>query len=355
MVAGMLATFVLSLALVAIEKTINKFDLIVWLFLLLIGSASLLNGTDWKNWLYISSSIVAYTILFHFYHDYYKALIYTATLVFSVGIYLQLLQCILHPELWIIREEKVNTTYLLGGNYNQIGARTLIAFTLGIMSVHYNKRWLINFVPLLIAGLTIQCMVQSMTSLGCIILFLLLMLIRNKRLLRIGIVGIFSGWAFFQIVVCFRGSGLENNELAVWFIEDVLHKDITFTYRTYMWDAALRVIGQSPIWGYGLVGKEWFYSNMSTIAIGAHNFILNTMVYGGILSMILYGILIFLCFRNLRNYNSMSSLRLKTSFGILCIMMLFEAYEIPIVLFLLCVMYHYQEFGEKTSKHEKTE
>ena len=66
----------------------------------------------------------------------------------------------------------------------------------------------------------------------------------------------------FQILVCFNGKGIENNKFMVWFIEDVLGKDITFTNRTQLWDAALRVIVDSPIWGYGFPDKIWYLSKM---------------------------------------------------------------------------------------------
>jgi len=339
--AGSLLAFMMAVGLMLRKKTITRFDLTVVLFLLLIGCSSLMNGTDWKNWTYISMSVLAYLIVISYYENQYKVIVIAALVVLSVGVYAQLLQCILHPEMWMIKDDKINNGYLLGGNYNQIGIRVLLAFSLGMMSIRYNKWWLLNLIPLLVAGLVVLSMVRSMTSLSCIILFLLFTLIRNPHLLRIGLIGLYTGWLLFQCIVCFSGTDLANNEFALWLVEDVLGKDITFTGRTYMWDAALQTISGSPVWGYGFVDKDWFYSNMSSRAIGAHNFILNTMVYGGVISVLLYGRIMMLSIRHLRTYNDRDSLRLIATFGLLCIMMLFEAYNIAVVFFVLAVMYYY--------------
>ena len=97
----------------------------------------------------------------------------------------------------------------------------------------------------------------------------------------------------------------------------------------------------SPIWGYGFVDGDWFIANMSSRAAGAHNFILNTMVYGGIILLILYITIIFKSLQNLLRINDIYAKRLLLIFGVISIMMLFEAYPTPLVFLLLTIMYYY--------------
>lgn len=346
--AAMLSVSLMAGYLLIRQQTLSRYNLVVLLYLLLIAGVSLMSGTNWKEWIYVSLAIVSALILFHYYRNQYQALVIGALIVLSIGVYTQLLQCVLHPEMWLIRDDKMNTGYILGGNYNQIGSRVLFAFALGTISVQYSKWWYLNLIPLVIAGLAIQSMVQSMTSFSCILLFLLFCLIRSRKLMRWGLIGLYSGWILFQCVACFSGTGLENNETISWFVEDVLGKDMTFTGRTEMWDAALHAISRSPIWGYGFVGKEWYLSNMTTRAIGAHNFILNNLLFGGISTLLLYATMIAMSIRHLLRQGNREALLLIAAFGCLSTMMLFETYPVPIVLLMLSMMYYYQPVAAKS-------
>lgn len=339
--AGMMMAFFVSTFLLIRKKTLHLFDIYILLFAIILEGISILNGTDWKNCLYIIFSIFTYLFLFNYYQKRYKTLIMGISLVLSVAIYCQLFQCIIHPEMWLLEDTKENHGFILGGNYNQMGSRIIIALTTGMLTTQYSKWFRFNLIPLFISCFAILFMVRSMTALSCLFLFLIFFFIRNKRLLSFSTLCMYIGIIFFQVFVCFSGKGFENNELARWFIIDILGKDMTFTGRTDMWDSALRVISDSPIWGYGLVDADWFTANMSTRAIGAHNFILNTMIYGGIILLILYITIVIHCIQRLIRINDINSKRMIAIFGIISIMMLFEVYEMPLVFLLLTIMYYY--------------
>jgi O-antigen ligase len=353
--AGMLLAFFGSLVLLGRQRTLHLYDFLVLLFVFTLEGITLLNGTDWKNGLYLTLSISAYIFLFNYYQEQYYTLILGILFVLSVAIYCQVFQCIAHPEMWLIEETKQNYGFILGGNYNQMGSRLMIALTAGIISVRYSKWFWMNLVPLFLCCFTILFMVKSMTALSCLFLFLLFFLIQNKRLLSFGATCVYVGVILFQGIVCFSGTGLENNDLARWFIVDVLEKDMTFTGRTEMWDSAIRVIVGSPLWGYGFVDSDWFNTHMSNRAIGAHNFILNTMVYGGIILLALYFAIILKSIGNLIRINDIYSIKMIAAFGVMSIMMLFEAYETPLVFLLLTIMYYYpgQESPESLNPNAK--
>lgn len=340
-VAGMLLAFFGSLVLLGRQRTIHRFDFLVLMFVFTLEGISLMNGTDWKNWLYATMSISAYLFIFNYYQEQYRTLILSILIVLSIAVYCQLYQCATHPEMWLIEENKDNHGFLLGGNYNQMGSRLIIALTAGMLSIRYSKWLWLNLIPLFISCFAILFMVRSMTALSCLFLFLVFFLIPGKRLLSFGTICLYIGVILFQVIVCFSGTGLENNELARWFIVDVLGKDMTFTYRTHMWDSALRVFFNSPIWGYGFVDSDWFRAHMTNRAIGAHNYILNTMVYGGILLLALYILIALRSIWHLIRINDTCSIRMIAAFGVMCIMMLFEVYETPLVFLMLTIMYYY--------------
>ena len=339
--AGMLAAFLIALFLVIRDKKIHSYDLLVFAFMMFLEVVSLMNGTDWKNWFYVALTISTYLLLFNYYQDKYYTILLSILFVLSVAIYCQLFQCVLHPEKWIVEDAKDIHGFLLGGNYNQIGSRVIVALAVNIITANHNKWLKYNLALLIVCSFAILFMVRSMTSLSCMFLFLFLYLIRNQKLLSLGIVSLYIGAILFEVIVCFSGTGLQNNELASWFIKEVLGKDMTFTGRTYMWDSALRVIAESPVWGYGFVDREWYLSHMSTLAIGAHNYILNVLIFGGIILLALYIATIAKSIWHLSNINDIYAKRLMMAFGVLTIMMLFEVYETPFVFLLLTIMYYY--------------
>ena len=63
-----------------------------------------------------------------------------------------------------------------------------------------------------------------------------------------------------------------DNNFAVWFVEDILKKDMTFTDRARVWIEAVVLILDSSWYGYGIQPPEWFDSHFNVLS--AHNFIL---------------------------------------------------------------------------------
>lgn len=323
------------------QNTLSKYGLLNVLFLGFLVSVSILSGNDFKNAIYISLEIILILVLMRYYRERMKMVIICFALSLSLCIYCNVLHMSQHPELWIVEEEKAGRGYLLGGNYNGMGIRMIVALITNIACLKFSKWWLINLIPLIIACILPLFIVGSMTSLTSIIIFLLFCLLPSSRIRRMATIGMFSFFLLFQIFVVFSGNGIEHNDLAVYFIEDVLHKDITFTYRTYMWDSALSLIAKSPIWGHGYADEAWFRANMSNFAIGPHNFILSVLIYGGVVLLILY---ITICFKALLSiFACKDHIAEIVCFGVvtLMFMMLMEMYPYPLVFYLLALAYYY--------------
>ena len=338
---GTIAVLFVSIGFLLLRKKIHTFDIIVLLYIVILEVVSALNGSEWKFWLWHMFSITAYLLIFNYYETRYHTIILAIILVLSIAIYCQLYQCVMHPEMWLLKDEKNIRGYILGGNYNGIGIRMLIAITASMIGLKYSKWIKINLITLTISCFAILFMVRSMTSLSGIFILLFLFLIKNKKLLLFGTIGMYAGAFLFQTFVCFSGTGLENNEFASWLVKDVLEKDLTFTNRTYIWDSAIRVFAESPIWGYGFFSTEWFKAHIAAEG-GMDNFIICHMIYGGIILLSLYTILVLKTLFLLITIKDLTAIRLMAVFGVLSIMMLFEAYDTPLVFLLLTMMYYYQ-------------
>lgn len=319
--------------------TVSRYVAVIILFQLLLFTSTVINGTDVKNSFYTGCSLIFIAIASDYFKDRFHFLVCAFALSFSFCAYLNFFHLLTHPDLWIVDDSKATQGYILGSNYNQMGCRLLCAVGTSIVCLRCSKWWILNVIPVTLVSIVTLAIVRSMTSLTGIFLFLLFCLIPSRKLLKTGIVALMAAVVFFQIFVCFQGKGIENNSLAVWFVEDVLGKDITFTYRTYLWDAASKVFVNSPIYGYGLVSGDWYYSHMSSFAKGPHNFIWGILIYGGILLLALFTYISYMVFIKLPATNDRSVLLIYAISAVMFTMMVMEVYPIPFIITLLTLAF----------------
>lgn len=342
--------FLWSLVLTIRSGSVSRLFFFSSFFLLLVEVVSLATKVEWKEWIYISLDVTLLMFMFHYYQTNLRPLLLGLALGFSVSVYGQLFQCISDPDLWLLQDEKSNVGYLLGDNYNGIGCRIVLALLTGILVLKISKWWWINLIPLIASSLAILFMVRSMTSVTCIILLLALCLLPNKRLQRWACFGIFAVVILFEVFVCFQGKGFENNDLARWFLVDVLGKDMTFTGRTNMWDAALHILTESPLWGFGYPDAQWFYSNMSSQAMGSHNFILGVLINGGLIGLTLYIYAFHLAFSKLLVQKDYYSNVILVSMAAFSVMMLMEYYPVDFSLCIFTLAYYYGQIKDTDTK-----
>lgn len=345
---SLLCTLVASYLIVR-KKSICNLDLLYLLFFFLITAVTIVNGLDFKNWIFNSTNLLIPLFLFGYYKENPKPLLIGAAIGFSIAIYIGAAQIITHPDMWILEDSKENKGYLLGGNYNQVGCRLIVGILTNIVCLKISRWFSINVFLLCAISLAILLMVQSMTSLSCIIMFLLVSICPNINLQRLIIWSLLIFAILFEVFVCFSGKGLENNEFATWIIVEVLGKDITFTNRTDMWDSAMRVIAESPIWGWGNPNEEWYVRHMSSHAIGAHNLILTILIYGGIMALALYISMFVMSLRKLFRSNGRMVNCVFASITMVSFMMLMEVYPTNCFMFLFIIAYYYNAIFEPST------
>lgn len=339
---GELASFFFMFFLFIRNKKISQYGLLYVVFFFFLLGITLLNGQDIKDGIYTAISVWLNLMLFSYYRNHTKMIICSFCIALSFCVYANFLHLITHPSLWQIQTEKEGTGYLLGYNYNQMGCRLMIALATNVACTGFSKLWKINFIALAITCIASLSFVGSMTSLSMTSILLVFCLIPSARLRKIGIISLFVVYALFQTFVVFSGKGLENNETAVYIIEDILHKDISFTHRTYMWDSALKIIAESPIWGWGFVSLDWYKSFMNSYASGPHNFILSVFVNGGILLFSLLATIAYKTYIASKSY--MTERRGQCLiFATVCLlfMSLMEMYPYPIMFYIFTLMFYY--------------
>lgn len=339
----MLLTACASVLLVVHNRGISRYVFSLIAMLLWIAVVTMLHGNNLKDWLYSCSGIVALLFLFDYYRDNIFPLIIGALIGFTIAIYAGLWQLITNPSLWVqINEgENVVSGFLLGGNYNQMGTRLLCGVVLNILCLKYSRWFWITLIPLILTCIALLLMVQSMTSLVSLLLLLIFCCLPGTKFPRFCITGLICAVVLFQVLVCFNGKGIENNETATWFIVDVLGKDITFTNRTELWDSAMRLFASSPLMGYGYPTSDWYYSNLASTAVGPHNMILGFMIYGGIIGTAIFVVLLLYTLVQVLKVKDRFATALYAMVAVLLLMSLMEMYSLPMISFMIILTYYY--------------
>ncbi len=343
--------FLVLLFLYLREKEVYRLDMVLFFYYLLLLVFTILNGTDIKNAVYRTIEATLLIMLLHYFRHRLPLLIQAFAVGFSIAVYCNAVNMALHPE-WLFTKEIDG--FLLGVNYNQMGCRLICAVITNILCLRINKWWIINVIFLTIIAIATLLLVNSMTSFSCLTLFVLLCFVPSVQLKKIFAIGIFAFVLLFEFVVVFSGESLANNELAVYIIVDVLGKDITFTLRTELWDAGMKLFAESPFIGYGLVDNEWYRTHMVARAIGPHNMILGIMINGGLTLLTLMGMYITVAVKN--SYKQIDNMLATLLMGIgFCFMMMtMEVYPSFFLFYLFALVYYYPQLqGIIDSKKSK--
>lgn len=105
---------------------------------------------------------------------------------------------------------------------------------------------------------------------------------RGQRLFNFLTVQCVSIGLFFSVVL-FR-----LQDIFAFFIEGVLHKGLSFTGRTDIWDKAVTMILESPMLGYGFAQSGKVYRLRKGKYYHAHNVFLEILMEGGVCALIAY-------------------------------------------------------------------
>lgn len=166
----------------------------------------------------------------------------------------------------------------------------------------------------------------SGNSLVAIILFDLFIIFKNRIIHNSNIFN-YTNYLIVHISLFVSIVILRLQKIFSWLVVDILHKNLTFTGRTYIWDSTLELISRRKVIGYGVET-----SFIRTFKLGnknathAHNHILEIVYKSGIIGMIIYMYILYIVGKSL-NYYKKNIISAIISFSILIffIMMLIEA------------------------------
>lgn len=117
-------------------------------------------------------------------------------------------------------------------------------------------------------------------------------------------------------------------------IVDILHKDLTLSKRTLLWDKAISIIEENKLIGVGIQKSEFMIKEIS--AYHAHSNFLNVMLQAGIIGVFIYLFIIFNTFKRLhKNSKNIISQLVAFTIFVMLIMLLVDTFDITANLFML--------------------
>ena len=250
--------------------------------------------------------------------------------------------------------QTTNTSYyLLGGNYNQMGRTIIPAITImGFYRMLYNRKSTALMLLIICSILTLG-IVGSKTSIVGIAILIAFYFIKSYRTRKRLLILFILAYFVFQAIVVFGLYDLSKNEYIVYFVEDVLKKDLTFTNRTRVWAQSILLILKSPIVGFGYQSDAW-YTNILHVTT-AHNLILGQLISGGIIGLSLFVVIIMTAIRKHLRHPFPASQFLLCGFCTFLFMMIMEVYPLTYIVLLLLLLYYSEQFEISSQPENKTE
>lgn len=201
--------------------------------------------------------------------------------------------------------------FLFGGkNQMQMFFLPAIFCNYALSIVKYGK---IKVSYLFFIILDIITIIMCGSTTGILAIMLFLFLINFRKLIKINIY-IYIIILIIALVLIFNTEYILKFNFLKYIIVDVLHKDLTFTARTKIWNYIFPYIMKNPIgYGYGNELVEREFLNLSE----CHNMFLELLTIGGIPLLILFSLLVFKLLNKNPNKNTNALLIICFSFFVI--------------------------------------
>lgn len=342
-----LFAFVILIVLFIIDKRVSKIILYIGVYLGILCLSSLINPE-----VYLVNSIISFVSVltmcmivdYGVRHD-LKILLNSLLFILFALCVVNFYTVIRYPYGIYINNDGFAYNWVLGYKNTLI----LYLFPLTIFSVlkSYVFKGRVDLFSILCFALSFVTIIVVDSSTGIIGLGIILLyfifykFFSNSELFNIRSYFITYLIAFISIIV------LRIQKLFSFIIVNLLHKDLTFTGRTYIWDSVLEYIKQKPILGYG--NQTYRYS---TKVITTHNSVLDILYRSGLVGLCVYIFLIVnTLYKLFKNRKHKIAMFLSIALFAYFVMMFMEAFNISYYFYILVFCYNVEYLIDEANKH----
>ncbi|NGY80497.1 O-antigen ligase family protein (plasmid) [Bacillus megaterium] len=274
---------VVIISLFLLYRNLTPFNILLIFYMILVIFSALLNDTFNPGIFYSIAVFTGFCIYISYAMRNINELIKGLYYLFAAVVFINFLTLLIGGI--ATSPDGLSTNYLLGGK-NAIAMTALPTIPLIYLYSYmvHNKLKTLPFLLILICAVSLYL---SESGTGIVVSFLaILFVILPKKYFPSFITYFWIYIVVFLTIVIFRLQELLFGD----FIINVLHKDMTFTGRTYIWDLVLDLIKQSWLIGYGRGNQiiSHHFANLNE----THNGLLEIMMYSGILGVLFFLIIL---------------------------------------------------------------
>lgn len=342
----LLVFFILFFCLYLRYFYFTKLEYFLLLYAFFLGGVSWLFSEQKTMFFFQFINITTLLIIFKFFD--FRDILRCAVIILSFFVYLNFLLTLLYPNGHFYIEGKA--AFILGRNYNSMGPVLLAAIITNAVYFYDTHRMFWNLLIVSMVSFFTVVFMGSMTSTVGIGLMLFFIVFSKFRVARIALKIFFIFVLLFNFILLYMQMEIDNHYV-VWFVEDILGKDMTFTDRASVWLLAADLVLDSFLFGYGIQSPEWFDYHFGVLS--AHNFILTMLLKGGIILSIIFIVIVVICVKNANKYSSSAVTLLQFGCCAFLLMMTMESYSMMFVFYYLFLNYFFVNLylgdGEKES------
>ena len=325
---------------------IDKFILFIILFYCSLLFSTFYFKQSYLNLIYEFVSILSWIVLFKINMlDNKDKFLTTLENTFFILLLINFITIILFPGGFYLNSSGYSGNYFLGYDNNLI---TYIFPALALSftnSLNKNGKIVLKSIFLLIISFCSIIFTWSATGIVSMVIMIALFLVYtiNKKDFPIKKYIVVALILFIGIVF------LRFQNIFSFIIEGWLKKDLTFTRRTYIWDIFISEIKKSILIGHGIVDSKYLILTLN--AGHAHNYFLQILYQGGLLTLSMFLGFFFSAINKVKNCNE------KKYVGIVIfaylISFIFEAYSLTNMFIIVLLIAYYYEPSSKNLKGVK--
>lgn len=278
--------FIFLLILLMKNRYIEKMFILICLYYISYIFSTFINSGSIEYCLYIMKCMIPcinlISLIFLFYKKYNKQLLAATSIFLIVAIIINFVTILLFPDGLYIGNN-TNEHYFLGQRNDLIEYILPCLLCFSIYNFKYKTSKLIFCIFNLICmfSVILTWSANAMTALTIYYVYLFFFYIKKKdnvfSPLNIYLISFFTS---YSIII------LKIQNLFSWIIEGILHKNLTFTGRTSIWDKSIAYIKKSFLYGYGKESEIIKFYKIGH-SNSCHNYFLDFLYDGGILMFII--------------------------------------------------------------------
>lgn len=278
--------FIFLLILLMKNRYIEKMFILICLYYISYIFSTFINSGSIEYCLYIMKCMIPcinlISLIFLFYKKYNKQLLAATSIFLIVAIIINFVTILLFPDGLYIGNN-TNEHYFLGQRNDLIEYILPCLLCFSIYNFKYKTSKLIFCIFNLICmfSVILTWSANAMIALTIYYVYLFFFYIKKKdnvfSPLNIYLISFFTS---YSIII------LKIQNLFSWIIEGILHKNLTFTGRTSIWDKSIAYIKKSFLYGYGKESEIIKFYKIGH-SNSCHNYFLDFLYDGGILMFII--------------------------------------------------------------------